>query len=157
DADIYVAYEALRDAYFRSAIVDVVGLQATIEQLIARDSTWAHPYALLLDTLGTFTPTAVATRARAQMIASRRRDPVGYSMFVQRGRDQRADEQSLRDLDREFAASRDDMLLGWYLFEVLLELHRSVEALAVLRTMHEEHPELQFGADLEQSLTFVGS
>ena len=58
--------------------------------------------------------------------------------------------------DRAFTAAPDDVLLGWSLAQVLAQLRRHQEFLAVIRSMHHTRPDLQFGTDLEESLRVTG-
>jgi len=157
DVAAFRAYGAIIDEFLGTPFIDVPALAHRVEDVIARDPSWGHPYALLMHIHGIYSPDARAARERGVHAIDAARDPGGAALLA-------LGENQSRDLltevaaaqDRAFTAAPDDVLLGWSLAQVLSQLRRHQEFLAVIRSMHHTRPDLQFGTDLEESMRVMG-
>jgi tetratricopeptide (TPR) repeat protein len=157
DVAVYRDYAGALDEFFSTPFLNVPSLAKRIEAVIARDPGWAHPHALLMHTYGIYSPDARAARDRGRRAVDRGRDPIGESLLaLESDQSREALTAVAAAQDRAFTAAPDDMLLGWSLAQVLSQLDRHQEFLAVLRSLHRTRPDLQFGTDVEESLRVIG-
>ena len=150
-------YRNLLHACFATRMPDAHGLIAATRALVADDPEWAHPHALLAYLEGLGTPASAEVLAAARRAADAARDPSGTSLVRALelfGAGDAAGAYGVLD-----AALRDNPteLLGCVVCSMTAVLvHCTEEAMALLRRLHAQHPDLAFGADLAEALRREG-
>ncbi len=155
---LFRRYRVVHDELRVPGWIDATAYIARLEKLVAEDPGWAHPYADLFWLRGDgTTPAATKTLADARAHVDRARDPVGVKILdaFAANADARAAEAA-QLIAPVFQANNADMLAGEVMYSALINLHRTDEARAVLRRLHELHPEMYFAGDLAQGLEQEG-
>ena len=152
--EAYARYERAIGAFFASVTTDLQACERHLEDALRHDPGWPHAFALLATVQGHGSPRGQAMLARASReIKDATRDPVGQRLLsaiaaTAAGRGAEA-AQRLEELVREHP---DDLLAGWLLLLELDGQRRTEAAISIVQRMHEQRPELQFGADLQRLL-----
>ncbi len=138
---------------FASVNTDIARVEAATKAAIAAEPGWADPY-VLQAIIHRDSESARDALARAQKTQSPGRGRAlldAAAVFVS-GRYQDA----IPLLQPLNYADAGDEMVAWMLATALVRQHRVEEAVAVERAAHARHPDLQFGADLENDLRALG-
>ncbi len=148
----YRHYERSLTRWAATISSDAQGAIAEAELALRHDPAWPHARALrMLEQLG-------VSERRDPEARGAPRDPAGEALVeaALTATDPAALERTIRSLERHHQANPEDHLLGYVLATAYFNARRSDEQIAVLRRLHEQRPDLQFGANLAQALSDAG-
>ncbi|MDB4967073.1 MAG: Fis family transcriptional regulator [Myxococcales bacterium] len=155
----YWRYRAALEEDFSAVLIDAEASDRAGQRIVDLDPQWAHAWICLIDGRGLASARGQQTLAEAKKaLAHSDQDRIGKLMLqaLESATAGRLAEASAL-LDPEFRSHPDDMYLGWILARrVFHAAGRTQDALAVFQKLFEQHPDLQFGANLIDELRRAG-
>jgi serine/threonine-protein kinase len=147
---------ALREA-FGSLDADMDAAKRLLDEALREQPDWAHAHAFLVLAQGRSSPQARELLRRAQEQTASSEDASGRAIIEALSASFAGDlKRSTSLLDQGFRKTPQDLLLGYALCLELFADQHIDEALAVTKTLHEEYPAYQFGADAATFLRMAG-
>ncbi len=144
------AYDDGIRALFGAVINDVPTARRLFEEALVLHPGWGHAL------LGLNENQQGASGRVDLPAADPRADPTGAALIDAAALVRTRPAQAIEAMRRVWQAHPGDVMAGFLLHSALRDAIRLDESLAVLRRMHEQRPDLQFGANLASALRAAG-